>query len=49
MGALNKGHFAQVKKAVGTYTGIEPVTVCLKGKCSTDELVCKLFQLCREV
>ena len=27
----NNGHFAQVKKAVVTYTGIEPVTLTLKG------------------
>jgi hypothetical protein len=46
---VSKSHFVQVKKAVGSYAGIEPATPFFAGKCSTAELVCKLFGLGHEV
>lgn len=42
-------HFAQVKKAVCSYVGFEPTTFRLRDDRSTNELVCKLSKLGREV
>ncbi len=38
----SENHFAQVNKALGTYTGFEPVTSSVQRKRSTTEQVCKL-------